>query len=211
MLSRVRRNIFPLRATRECLRSRRKMSGGLRPSVCETGTRFHADSHFFFILRPARLGVKSISVRIGEKFMRRCRPRVAAYTAAPFLARARARAESAGRLLSPERSLSAYAGLEVKAGGPPSSRPTHFTRVNRGEIYCRSYRLCSLRSVALARCICMHALLSPFVRSFLRSPFPFSLRKSSRALCLVDHDVYGSYAYWIGPRRAAPRYGLLRN
>lgn len=80
----------------------------------------------------------------------------------------------------------------------------------------------SVPFISLRSCVvCMHAEeASPrhhsFIRSFVRSPFPFSLRKSSRALCLADHDATFTGPTLIGSVRGAPHcimnfYGISRD
>lgn len=106
----------------------------------------------------------------------------------PFLARA----ESAGRLLSGSLSTRGRS----QSIGPSSSRPTHFTRVNRGKIYRRP------AFPSFAPRICVHvgeSLSSPFVRL----PFPLSLRKSSRALYLANHGATFTGPTLIGSVRDA--------
>lgn len=112
------------------------------------------------------LGVKSISGRIGEKFMRRCRPAAGRFgwsILRPFLACADS-ARVSWPLSRVFESRSVCTGCPSQSRAP-SSQPTHFTRVNRAKIYRRpGRRPFPSHSVSFARRIRSRALARP--RSF---------------------------------------------
>lgn len=156
----------------------------------------------FFSSSSGSSRVKSISVRIGEKFMRRCAGHWSgglhgAYCG-PFLA-------CAIRVSWPP-SLGVFERMytgQSQSVEPSSSRPTHFTRVNRNKIYRRPCRPRSLRPVSFARRICVHVGVVSRLHSFVRSPFPLSLRKSFCAFYLANHDATFTGPTLIGSVRDA--------
>lgn len=177
--------------------------------VRETITRFYGPPPFFSSSSGSS-GVKSISVRIGEKFMRRCRPlvgRVACSILRPLFS-----VRHTSQLAVFSRGLWAYVhGVGVKASGSrvADRRISHVSIAARFTVV-RAVPVPFVRA-SYMRARRRESLVS--IRSSVRSPYPLSLRKSSCALYLASHGATFTGPTLIGsaPRRVMDFCGISRD